>query len=173
MVSFPYSDTDTNNFPTRELNFVATVKADSCPRIEPQRRNWNKSHFGKVARLLWFGKLGGGGQMAARIAGELEVWPSKEGMANILRAAGLAVVVGRYSIRVEGHSRFNFGQYGGDLGDPVIDANADSVAELLSTASLVSEALGRVGIIHRFELYEDDHEMAGYLHYGWPLPVGE
>jgi hypothetical protein len=25
MISFPYSDTDTNNFPARKLNFVATL----------------------------------------------------------------------------------------------------------------------------------------------------
>jgi hypothetical protein len=69
--------------------------------------------------------------MGARLAGELAAWPSKEGMADILGAAGFAVTVGRYSIRVEGHSRFKFQEYGGDLGDPVIDADAGSVAELV------------------------------------------
>jgi hypothetical protein len=111
--------------------------------------------------------------MGASLAGELEAWPSKEGMADILRAAGLAVTVGVYSVRVQGHSRFKFEEYGGDLGDPVIDADAESVPELLATARLVSEALARAGVVHRFELYDDADELAGYLHYGWPLPVGE
>jgi hypothetical protein len=107
--------------------------------------------------------------MGARLTGELPVWPSKDGMADILRAAGLVVTVGRYSVRVEGHSRFKFQEYGIDLGDPVIDADAESVAELLSTARLVSEALGRAGVVHRFELYDDGDELAGYLHHKWPL----
>jgi hypothetical protein len=59
-------------------------------------------------------------------------------MAAILRAAGLTVTVGRYSIRVEGHSHFNFEHYGGDICDPLIDADAESVAELMQTAGLVS-----------------------------------
>jgi len=111
--------------------------------------------------------------MGARVTGQLDVWPSKEGMADILRAGGLAVTVGVYSICVEGHSRFKFQQYGGDLGDPVIDADAESVPELLAAARLVSDALAQAGIVHRFEVYDDDHQMAGYLHHGWPLPFAE
>jgi len=110
----------------------------------------------------------------ALLAGELAAWPTMGGMAALLRSAGLAVTVGRYSIRVEGHSQFIFQEYGGDLGDPVIDADAESVPELLATARLVSEALARAGVVHRFELYDDDaDELAGYLHHGWPLPAGE
>ena len=98
----------------------------------------------------------------AMLAGELAAWPPMDGMAALLRSAGLAVTVGRYSIRVEGHSRFIFQQYGGDLGDPVIDAYAESVPELLSSARLVSEALARAGVVHRFEVYGDDDQLAGY-----------
>jgi hypothetical protein len=111
--------------------------------------------------------------MSALLAGELAAWPSKEGMAAILRAAGLTVTVGHYSVRVEGHSYFKFQQYGGDLGDPVIEADAPNVAELLATAQLVSDALTQAGIIHRFEIYGEDEKLVGYLHHGWPLPVGE
>ncbi len=107
----------------------------------------------------------------AVLAGELAAWPSKEGMAAILRSAGLAATVGRYSVRVEGHPHFTFQEYGGDLGDPVIDADAESVAELLTIARLVSDALGRAGVVHRFELYDDDNVLADYLHYRWPLPA--
>jgi len=107
------------------------------------------------------------------LAGELASWPSKEGMAVILRSAGLAVTVGRYSVRVEGRPHFTFQQYGGDMGDPVIDANAESVSELLAAAKPVSDALGRARVVHRFELYDDAGGLAGYLHHGWPLPAGE
>jgi len=111
--------------------------------------------------------------MGARLVGGLERWPSKEGMADILRAGGLTVTVGLYSVCVEGGSLFTFQEYGGDLGDPVIDADAESVPELLAAARLVSEALARAGVVHRFELYDDDDELAGYLHHGWPLQAGE
>jgi hypothetical protein len=114
------------------------------------------------------------GVAVAMLAGELVAWPSKEGLAALLRAAGLAVTVGRYSVRIEGHCHFKFQEYGGDLGEPVIEADAQSVAELLTTARLVSEALGRAGVVHRFELYDDGgDELAGYLHHGWPRPEGE
>jgi hypothetical protein len=109
----------------------------------------------------------------ALLAGELEAWPPMESMAAILRSAGLSVTVGRYSIRVEGHSPFTFQQYGGDLGDPVIDADSEDVPELLAMATLVSEALARAGVVHRFELYDDARELVDYLHHGWPLPAGK
>ena len=53
----------------------------------------------------------------AVLAGELSAWPSKEGMAAILRSAGLAATVGRYSVRVEGHPHFTFHEYVGDEED--------------------------------------------------------
>lgn len=109
--------------------------------------------------------------MGAWIAGRLKKWPSKAGMAAILRAAGLTVAVGTYSVHVVGGSRFIFQEYGGDLGDPVIDADSESVSGLLATATLVSEALGCAQVVHRFELYDDDSDaLVGSLHYGWPLP---
>ncbi len=108
----------------------------------------------------------------ALLAGELAVWPSMEGMATLLRSAGLAVTVGKYSIRIEGHSRFAFEEYGGDLGDPVIEADAESVPDLMATSRLVSQALARAEVVHRFEVYDDARELAGYLHHGWPLQAG-
>lgn len=47
------------------------------------------------------------------------------------------------------------------------------MAELLSTARLASDALARAGVVYRFDLYDDDDELAGYLHHGWLLPAGE
>lgn len=90
-------------------------------------------------------------------------------MAAILRDAGLHLYVGKYSIRVEDCSHFVFQQYGGDLGDPVIDADADSVEEMLRDATLVSRALANADVAHRFEIYcESTTDMVGYLHHDWP-----
>jgi hypothetical protein len=109
--------------------------------------------------------------MSAHLAGQLATWPTKERLTAILGAAGLQVNVGRYSVRVEACSHFVFQEYGGDLGDPVIDADADTVEDLMREAGLVSEALGRVGVKHRFEIYDNNDNMAGYLHHEWPLPA--
>lgn len=106
---------------------------------------------------------------SARIAGELSVWPTKSQMIQIMREAGLDVYVGRYSIQVKDCSFFVFKEYGGDLGDPVIDADADSAEELLREGKLVSDALAKVKIRHRFEFYDHRPDMVGYLHYDWPL----
>lgn len=108
---------------------------------------------------------------SAWIAGELAEWPPKSELAQILGEAGLDVTVGLYSIQVKlsGNACFAFEEYGGDLGDPVIDADADSAEELLREARLVSDALTRAKLRHRFEIYDHRPDMAGYLHYEWPL----
>jgi len=110
-------------------------------------------------------------KMPAFISGELAEWPPKNRMADILKSAGLGVVVGRYSIRVKECSHFVFQEYGGDLEKPMIDADADSVEEMASQGKLVSDALAHAGIRHRFEIYNDNREMVGYLHHDWPLPT--
>ena len=104
----------------------------------------------------------------AYIAGEIEDWPSRERMACLLRAAGLTVRVGRYSVRVQGCAHFSFEEYGGDFGLPVVAADADSAEELVRHARLVSEALGRAGVRHRFEVYDGRGKLADYLHHEWP-----
>lgn len=108
--------------------------------------------------------------MGAHIAGQLAVWPAKDRMATILLDGGLRVQVGRYSLRVLDCSHFVFQEYGGDLGDPTIDADADSVADMIREGGLVSDALSRAGVKHRFEIYDDNDKLAGYLHHQWPLP---
>jgi hypothetical protein len=107
--------------------------------------------------------------MAAHIAGQVAVWPTKDRMAMIIRDAGLRVHVGWYSVRVEDCSHFVFQEYGGDLGEPSIDADADSVDDMMREGRLVSEALSRAGVKHRFEIYDDGNRLAGYLHHDWPL----
>jgi hypothetical protein len=91
---------------------------------------------------------------SVHIAGELAPWPLKERLVVILRDAGLNVRVGRYSVRVTDCSHFVFQSYGGDISEPSIDADADSVEEMMREGKLVSEALARAGVRHRFEVYK-------------------
>lgn len=108
------------------------------------------------------------------VAGELAEWPSKRRLASLLRKAGLKITVGSYSIRVEGCSHFKFQEYGGDLGDPQIDADAPSLEEMHRDAQLVSDALTSAQLRHRFEIYHgNSREMVGYLHFAWPLDSHE
>lgn len=92
-------------------------------------------------------------------------------MARVLTQAGLRILVGACSLRIEDLGHFCFQNYGGDLCEPDIDADADSVEELRRDAQLVSDALARAGIRHRFELYDARNEMVGYMHHDWPLAV--
>lgn len=101
----------------------------------------------------------------AILAGQLEHWPSKDELAGILQSAGLHVQVGRYAISVDACERFAFKQYGGDLGDPVIDAGAETVERLLRDAALVSDALASAGLKHRFEIYDGNDRLIGYVHH--------
>jgi len=101
------------------------------------------------------------------IAGELGKWPGKMELATILRAGGLNITIGKYSIRVNDCSHFVFQEYGGDLGDPQIDAEADSFEIMLREGGMVSKVLADAGIKHRFEIYNTEDNMVGYLHYDW------
>lgn len=102
------------------------------------------------------------------IAGELAEWPDKMELASILRAGGLNVTVGRYSIRVNDISHFVFQEYGGDFGDPQIDAEADSLEIMLREGGMVSKVLAGAGIKHRFEIYDTEDNLVEYLHHDWP-----
>jgi hypothetical protein len=39
---------------------------------------------------------------------------------------------------------------------------------LIREAKLISDALARANIEHRFEIYDDRDEIGGYLHHEWP-----
>lgn len=103
-----------------------------------------------------------------RLYGSVDDWPSKDRMAAILQAAGLAITVGPYSIRVDDCDHFKFQTYGGDICDPSLDADADDLDTMLHDAGRVSSALATAGIRHRFELYDDADTMMAYLHHDWP-----
>ena len=103
------------------------------------------------------------------IAGELKPWPTKENLTEALRSNGLTVYEGKYFVRIEFESRFSFEQYGGDLGDPGISADADSLEVMIRDATLVSDALAQANIRHRFEIYNKQNKLEGYLHHKWSL----
>ena len=105
-----------------------------------------------------------------RLFGQIDSWPSKGEMARLLKASGLSVVVGRYSIRVADCEHFTFQEYGGDLGEPVLDADASTLEQMLTDGSRVSAALARADIRHRFGLYNESDELVGYIHHRWPQP---
>jgi hypothetical protein len=102
------------------------------------------------------------------VHGELKQWPTKERMSEILRHSGMRVTVQRYSVRIDDCSHFVFQEYGHDMGEPSIDADAESTEEMLSDAQRVSTALSHAGIVHRFEVYDEHDTIAGYFHYEWP-----
>jgi hypothetical protein len=106
---------------------------------------------------------------SATLSGALARWPDKQEMAAILRRAGLNISVGVYSVSVNDCNHFVFQQYGGDLGEPAIDADAESATDMLHDGKLVSDALSMEGIRHRFEIYDYRSRMVGYLHYNWPI----
>ena len=103
------------------------------------------------------------------VAGELDRWPSKRQMASLLRKAGFQVLVGSYSIRLQDCEHFCFQEYGGDLDDPQIDADASSAEELIRDTTRVSIAVLANHIRHRVEIYDDNDHLIDYLHHEWPL----
>ena len=90
-------------------------------------------------------------------------------MVAILRDAGLKTNVGRYSIRIRESASIVFREYGGDLGDPCLDGDADTLEDMMRDAKRVSDALARAGIRHRFSVYDAADNLVGYLHHEWPL----
>lgn len=103
-----------------------------------------------------------------RLYGNLDGWPSKTEMAQLLEAAGFSVYVGQYSIRLNDCEHFVLQEYGGDLGDPQFDACANTLEQMLDDGERVSAALASADIRHRFELHNNRDEMVGYLHHRWP-----
>jgi hypothetical protein len=109
------------------------------------------------------------GDRAAVLYAELEHWPEQRQMASLLVDAGLKIKVGQYSIRVECESHFVFQHYGMDVSEPVIEADADSLEQLLMDAKMVSNALAHGGVRHRFEIYFHENKLVAYLHHDWSL----
>ena len=102
------------------------------------------------------------------MVGQLSPWPSKEDLADLLSSNGLNIYVGKYSLRIKDFSHFVIQEYGGDLGEPQIDADAKSITEMVDSAKTLSSILTNTDIKHRFEIYDHKDSLACYLHYGWP-----
>lgn len=103
------------------------------------------------------------------VCAELRTWPSKDQLAALLRASGLHIQVGQYSIRIEGSS-FVFQEFGGDLGRPQMESNAATLTEMTNDAQWLSEALTKVDLSHRIEvfLYAEEETRVAYFHHKWP-----
>lgn len=97
--------------------------------------------------------------------GQLEGTFSPEKLGSLLAAQGLNVQTNRYSVRVTDCSHFKFEIFNGDV---AVDADADSVQEMLTNTGRVSAALTGAGIRHRFEVYDHHDTQAGYFHFEWP-----
>jgi hypothetical protein len=114
--------------------------------------------------------LDGMNDTGARLSGECDPWPTKIAMASLLDGAGLRVYVGQYSVRVDDCDHFIFEEYGGDLGDPTISADAETAEAMITDAQLVSAALTAAKVRHRFEVYDENENLVCYLHHDWPMP---
>ena len=102
---------------------------------------------------------------------EIDDWPSKAVMADLLLRSGFDITVGTYSIRMNDFSHFVFREFGGDLGLPCITADDESLDALLEFSARVSEALGKNNVRHRFEIYDASERLAGYFHHDWPQEI--
>jgi hypothetical protein len=103
-----------------------------------------------------------------RLYGQIDHWPTMATMARLVEAAGFSVSVGRYSLRLQDCEHFVFQEYGGDLGDPQVVADASILDRMLDDRGRVSAALASADIRHRFELYNERDDIVGYLHHRWP-----
>jgi hypothetical protein len=92
-------------------------------------------------------------------------------MVTLLQRGGLKADEGRYSIHVRDCEHFLFQHYGGDISEPTIDADAETLERMLADAALVSRALTVARVKHRLEVYGPDNRLAGYLHHEWPREV--
>jgi hypothetical protein len=101
----------------------------------------------------------------AHLTGELVPWPPKGRLAAILRDAGFQVAATKFAIRLDDLSHFIFQDYGGYEAEPRLDAEAENAEVLLREATRVSEALTKAGIVHRFDVFEDD-QLKHSLHHG-------
>ena len=102
------------------------------------------------------------------LSGQLEKWPTKNGLAELLISCGVKVNVGQYSIRLQEFDHFVFQEYDYNGSTPSIDADAETKEQMLKEASLVSNCLSKAKLRHRFEVYDGNDELVGYYHYEWP-----
>jgi hypothetical protein len=107
------------------------------------------------------------------MAGEIDTSLSIDALASALARQGVRLQVreschyvgGRY-IRVgEGVPEFTLESIPGEF---LARAAAASVEQMRSAVDRLSATLAAVSIRHRFEFYDVQSNLAGYLHYNWP-----
>lgn len=87
---------------------------------------------------------------------------------------GVAARIGESSHYVTGHyvavenTRGNLTFERIENDEYLVGGDADTVDELLSLATSVSNALSKLQLRHRFEIYFPDNNLVVYLHYDWP-----
>jgi len=104
----------------------------------------------------------------AILAGEIDNWPSKAQLAELLQSSGFSIEEGQHSILLNDFDHFVFRDLGADICRPNISADHVSATELAAFARRVSVAFAEQGIRHRFEIYDRYEALVDYIHHKWP-----
>jgi hypothetical protein len=109
------------------------------------------------------------------LAGEIQAPGGLVGLARLLAEAGCDARLhrsphhaGRRVLRVHGWVDELMVETG-DAAACLVSGDDDDVERLAEAARRLSVTLARHALRHRFEVYDADHELAAYFHYGWPL----
>jgi hypothetical protein len=100
-----------------------------------------------------------------RVVGEIEGPGRPVDLAAMLRQAGLDAEVAWGSVRMRFEGMRIDLEAAAD-GDWILVRGFETGPERERLPAF-SDAIGRLGLRHRFETYEGD-ELVGYLHHGWP-----
>ncbi len=104
----------------------------------------------------------------ATLAAELDSWPAKKSLMDLLTSDGFDVAEGKFSIRLNDFEHFVFRELDGGIRSGSITADHVSTRELVDFSHRVSHTLAKGNIRHRFEVYSGEGELAAYIHHDWP-----
>lgn len=109
------------------------------------------------------------------LAGEIDAPGGLTSLAKLLTEAGCDARLRRSAhhaggrvLRVEGWVDELLIEVG-DEAACLVSGDDDDVERLAEAARRLSVTLARHAIRHRLEVYDSDHDLAAYCHYGWPL----
>src|SRR3989442_5888937 len=141
-------------------------KAQPCAAANPAIALWLQSTrpVGRVAEL---GSLSMSGERAWHVNGHVSFPGSPAELGKTLATAGLQIKPGRYAVRIADCSHFVFRCVDEPESGSIfeVDADADSEAEMIQAATLVSEALRASSIRYTFEVYSPSNEMVKNIKY--------
>ena len=103
--------------------------------------------------------------LSAVTYGQLGFRTAPADLASSLIANGVNAGWNKFCVDVTDCSHFKF-QFNGGHAD--VDADADTLEEMVADAKLVSTALTAAGIQHRFEVHNHRDELITQFHYEWP-----